>query len=334
MTETSWFWGGIVTGDAVLAPYDDDEYTDVLAQFHLWDRSKSGVIGTDHPSFSGNLEVLNPAGNVLRVPTGIAMVDGKLYRNDANIDFAMSVPGAGYNYYSVVLRKTFATQLVRAAMLGPSSVTYPSVTQVDGATWEILLAHARIDNVSVIDVYDRRAWAIKPPIRTEFIPVMTGWNFTLGSELKDYGTGGVGISFIALSDTNITEAYGGFIIPHDWTRGTSIKAYPLMLSQSGPGAKNVYFRNTAARQEYGTGMFVPSMTNTSGYATFALLYGGIIPGPAIFKSTAHYAELPITIDAWCGDFVSLIFRRDGDDPSDTAGPVEFIGWQLEYSPAF
>lgn len=158
MTERSYPWGGTTTGDATLAPYDDDEWSDIWRKLYTMDRTVQGVI----LDYANELVVTNPAGTTIRMATGAALVDGKFYENDANIDFAGVAPGAGSNYYTLVLRKSFAGQTVRAVLLGPSPIAPPAVTQVDGTTWEISIATIEITNLGVVTITPTYENAITP----------------------------------------------------------------------------------------------------------------------------------------------------------------------------
>lgn len=133
MTEKSYFWIGTVTGDATIAPYDDEEFASIYDTL-IKDNTRQGVL----PKYLNALLITNPAGTTVRMASGAALVDGKLYTNDANIDFNANAVG---NYYTLVLRKTTATQVVKAVLLGPSVGSYPTVTQVAGVTWEIAVAY-------------------------------------------------------------------------------------------------------------------------------------------------------------------------------------------------
>jgi hypothetical protein len=145
MAELSYYWNGTVTGDANQAAYSDDEFSDVFAYLFTYDRTLEGVLFTNHSGFPGLLQVTNPAGTTIRVATGVAMVDGKVYTNSANVDLSTSGDGG----YSVVLRKDFAAQTVRAA------IRATGVTQTDGATWEIKLADVTVSG-GVHTITDQR----------------------------------------------------------------------------------------------------------------------------------------------------------------------------------
>jgi hypothetical protein len=153
MAEVSYFWDGAVTGDATQAPYNDDEYSDVIRDILTQDRTVQGVLRSSLSGYSGNLAVTNPSGYTVRIASGIALVDGKLYRNSANIDETASTGG---RYYRAVLTKDFTAYTVRADLLGPST-TVPSLTQNDGVQWDIPLATI-YNNGSSLEITDERVF--------------------------------------------------------------------------------------------------------------------------------------------------------------------------------
>ena len=152
--QTSWPWGGTVTGDATLAPYSADEWSDIWRKIFQRDRTLEGVL----PNYLGELTVTNPAGTTIRTSDGGAIVDGTYYDNTANVDNTVVAPGSGSNFYRIVLQKGWAAQTVRIAMLGPNAVAPPAVTQTDGVTWEISIATVEITSGSVITVTDDRTY--------------------------------------------------------------------------------------------------------------------------------------------------------------------------------
>jgi hypothetical protein len=146
MAENSLFWGGTTIGDC--GPYNNDEFSDFITKLLLPDRTTEGIlIGVDN-----ELAVTNPAGLTISVDTGAALVDGKLYENTAAWTDAVVAPVSGINYYTLVLRKDFSLQTVRLELLAPSLVGYPTPTQTDGITWEIIVAHIKITDASVITI--------------------------------------------------------------------------------------------------------------------------------------------------------------------------------------
>lgn len=154
MTEKSYFWGGTSVGDATLAPYDDDEFSDFIVNAIQYRREVQGVIfGKDN-----NLEITNPSGLTIQVDTGRAYVDGKLYVNDVAVSLTLSAaPGSGTDYYHVVLRKAFSAQTVRAVLVGPvnGGPATPAV-QIDGTTWDIVMAEVRQTSGGTISIINKQ----------------------------------------------------------------------------------------------------------------------------------------------------------------------------------
>lgn len=159
MAEKSWYWGGTSVGDAALAapdgaPYTDDRYSDNWAALFTYDRQLEGVVRSNN--VVGNLAVSAPGGNVIRLAPGYALVDGKLYENSANIDQALAD-----GLYTVVIRKVWATQTVRAVL---DRAQAASVTWIDGDTWELPLADVTVIGGLITTLKDRR----------KFLPISGG----------------------------------------------------------------------------------------------------------------------------------------------------------------
>lgn len=153
MTEKSWYWPGTTTGDASDAPYDDDEFSDIWRKLFQRDRTLQGIID----GYESELSVSSPSTNVLRVAKGAALVDGKFYEADDVVDKAFATPSVLLRIDRVVLRKDFAAQTVRVAILtGVEGGGVPALTQVDGVTWEIPLAQADITIVPTVTLTNER----------------------------------------------------------------------------------------------------------------------------------------------------------------------------------
>lgn len=178
MTELSLPWANNGVGDGQA--YDDDEWSDW--QRILWqnDRTVQGVVA----GYLDRLRVSNPAGVTIRVLPGAALVDGKFYSNDSNIDNTIVAPGAGSNYYTVVLAKDWAAQTVRVDLLGPDASSPPVVTQTDGTLWEISLATVQITSGGTITITDTRYY-VAQSMTAALIARQGGssgdWGFTPGT---------------------------------------------------------------------------------------------------------------------------------------------------------
>jgi len=160
MAEFSAFWNGTVTGDATSAPYDAN------TEFANWvkrgfgvgaNRANAGVVlGTG--SESTQLDALqvtqnSPAGMSVLLNIGAAQVDGTEYYNDSALTLSIAANGSGLaRIDTIILRKSFASQTVRAAVLQgtPAGTPVPpTLTQSAGVTWDIAIADIAVANGAV-----------------------------------------------------------------------------------------------------------------------------------------------------------------------------------------
>lgn len=149
MAEYSYLWSD---GSGDGGPYDRDEWDDMLA---LLVAGEEGVIA----GYLNELEVTNPSGLDIEVDTGGAVVDGKLYRADAAVTgLSVTTPTVGTTGFRVVLRKSWSSQTVRAAVImnTDGNSDPPALTQVDGTTWEISLATGTVTTGGVVTLADDR----------------------------------------------------------------------------------------------------------------------------------------------------------------------------------
>jgi len=151
MAEESYPWDDVLVGDATLAPYDDDVWSDIWRTLFTKDPSTQGVI-------KGHLNELLVSGTTspITIETGAAMVDGKVYDNDAALSFPIPLPTTNRIDF-IVLRKRWATQTVRVTRVaGFEGGGAPAITQMDGNIWDIPLAQININSTGTIIVSDYR----------------------------------------------------------------------------------------------------------------------------------------------------------------------------------
>ena len=159
MTETSRPWGGQATGDA--GPYTFDNWVDMI-------QSLVAALGAGEGVFKTQLNglVVSGAASPLSVATGNALVNGTWYHSDAAESVVIATPGASTRIDRVILRKGWAAQTVRIALLAgvEGSGVPPVLTQTDGVTWEVSLAQASITTGGVVTITDERQFIIDPGI--------------------------------------------------------------------------------------------------------------------------------------------------------------------------
>ena len=169
MVEESFYWDDGSVGDGSLSPYDNDEFSDLWRVLFLRDRTTQGVI----ESYENGLVVSNPSGNNIRVATGAALVDGKFYETDANVDNAIATPAVSTRIDRVVLRKSWAAQTVRVFIItGVEGAGVPAITQTDGVTWDVPLAQVSITTGAAITITSEIAFA-RTPLTEEFTGAMS-----------------------------------------------------------------------------------------------------------------------------------------------------------------
>lgn len=360
MTESSMVWGGTATGDAAAgnftAPYSDDEFSDMLAMILTYDRTTQGVIRSARTGYSGNLAVTNPAGVTIRVATGLALVDGKLYANSANVDNVVVAPGGGSNFYRIVLRKDFAAQTVRIALIGPDIAAFPAVTQTDGTTWEISLAGIEITSASAITITDERDYAIIVDTgniaddavtgdkiadnsivpdqivnrtRAFLVQAVEAYDMTGSATVPRPGNAVVSAFVLGpagwpLENNSITRCYANFYVPSDFVSDMTITMIVMHSDYSGAlgGATSdaVFRMYTYYGALDSTGA---THSESIGATTVALQKGQLLE--AVLSDA-------IT-DAAVGDFVSVEGWREGSAAADTCDSTYFalVGFLVSYT---
>ncbi len=189
MAQSSRPWSTTGTGDGTITGYTADQWATSwrhILRAHSADR---GVI----VGYGNSLSVSNPAGSTIRVPTGAAIVHGVWYENTAQADYT---PGDGTypalptdnQIHRVVLRKNWTAQTVRIAFIsGTDAVapTTPSLTQSDGATWEIPLAQFQVSSAGAISSFtDQRVNVGETLV---FIGDVANANMTAGLTINQAG---------------------------------------------------------------------------------------------------------------------------------------------------
>lgn len=343
-------WGGTSTGDASLAPYDDDEWSDMQSLFLNYDRTADGVLATNHISFTGLLAVTNSPTTTLTIATGAAVVDGKLYYNSSTnaITTTLIKPAAGLtNYYRVVLRKSWASQTVRATLLGPSTGGYPSLVQTDGTTWDVPIARHSLtsggvstttddrqfigakEDSSTIDrtsggklqvksggitatqIADSAVTTGKIANRTRYflVPLEAAYEVTTTTTLHRGANPGV------LCDATRTHMFNsGFVVPEDYVSGLTVKTVLIggtAVVGTDVGSMSIYF---AANGEAYTTHSASDATFTGPYVATQYQVGG-------YSATLTGCA--------AGDLVSILVSTTS--AGSVADTYYWVGFLVEYT---
>ncbi len=228
MVEQSWFWSSTSPGDASEAPYSDDEYSDIQRKIWQRNRTSQGYI----EDYLNELAVSNPSGNDIRVASGAALVDGKFYENDANEDNTIATPSVSTRIDRVVLRKSWAAQTIRIAILtGVEGGGVPALTQTDGVTWEISLAQVSITTAPAITLTDERVIA-RTPLAEDTGGLTSGF-----TEIQTINGDGVITSF---DFSGIPASFAHLFVIGNIRSATAVIVEDLLLTFNADGGANYH----------------------------------------------------------------------------------------------
>jgi len=172
--QTSQPWDGIAEGDASRARYDADEWAEMYQDMFNSDVNR-GVLRSRGSELVGSI----PGVNQFRIASGAALVKGRWYNSNTNVNFApASATGGNWRRDRIVLSSTWAdiasaarepvnqtAQTIRLIRLinpvpaenGPAR----AVTQNAGVLWEIPLYRIQIeDDGTISNSWDDREFLL------------------------------------------------------------------------------------------------------------------------------------------------------------------------------
>jgi len=145
MTEFSFPWSCTVAGDGGASSYSLAIVEDTNKFLSNITPDTAGVIYWTQSPYSGLLEPTNPAGSTVRIASGVGIVEGWVYTNDANVDFDINASPGNINATDIiVLQRVAASQTVRLARIG-GAVSSKAVLTQTAATWEVPIVDVVLD---------------------------------------------------------------------------------------------------------------------------------------------------------------------------------------------
>lgn len=153
MTQFSFHWGCGSTGDQGNVTVDKMFWMNMI--LGNANPATDGVIYWTNsnlvPPFSGFSNAVNgllapsnPSGSVVRIASGMGLVQGWLFINDANVDFDIASDlGNASATDLIVLEKSVTNQTVRLARVKGAAGTIATVTQ-NSTTWQIPIAQVAL----------------------------------------------------------------------------------------------------------------------------------------------------------------------------------------------
>jgi hypothetical protein len=120
------------------------------------------------PGYLSELAPSSTGVNNVRIATGGAMVDGKYYKNSANIDtnIISAVGGGNTRIDRIVIRCTWADFHAEVHLLSGTDAAVPSapaITQTSGTTYDIQICQVLVTTGGVITITDERTWSAGGP---------------------------------------------------------------------------------------------------------------------------------------------------------------------------
>lgn len=219
MAQDSKPWGGIITGDA--GPYTHGNWTEI------WQYLLGSLADADTGILSNILNeiLVTGAASPVTIASGVALVNGTFYLNDANETIIIvSAVGAGNTRIDrIVLRKDFAAQTVRIHRLAGTDAIAPAVPGLtqDATYWDMPLFQVLINVAGNITLTDERERlnTRTPSMTTAERDAMTAingmvlYNETVAREQVRRGGAWLSLSGLTIADTQVYNAAA----PLAWT---------------------------------------------------------------------------------------------------------------------
>ncbi len=160
MTEFSYWWttSGTPAGDQVSS------YTQAhLARIAAVLAACSDFEGIA-PGYLNGMAGSVAGANTVQIATGGAVVDGKVYDNDAAVNVTIPSASGGGNTRidRIVLRvswASFTARITRIAGTDAASPTAPAITQTPGTTYDLPLYRALVDTGGTVTLTGEQVWA-------------------------------------------------------------------------------------------------------------------------------------------------------------------------------
>ena len=293
MTQDSYLWttGGAGDGSATFTRSDWSKIAKIFSAC----LDDEGVAPNYLSQFAGSV----PAANTFRVAAGAALVDGKPYDSDANVDtnIPSAVGGGNTRIDRIVLRADWTAQTVRVFRIAGTDAaapTPPAITQNSGTTYDIMLYQVRVNTSGTVTIeLDERVFA----------------NLATAT-LKDGAVTAAKIADGATLSEILDDDGAGSGLDSDMVDGSHASAF----ATAAQGVTN----GNSHDHNGGDGAAIPA--------------GGLADGAV--NTTAKLAN-DIVDDTKAGDRVPQFYRRKGGSASDwggvpgannyTPGPVRMQG---------
>ncbi len=353
MTEASFLWSAPAGAGDGASSFTRTDWSNIMKVIAACFASEGVAAG-----YLNGLAGSTTGANNARIASGGAIVDGKPYYSNANVDVTIPSAAGGGNTRidRVVLRADWSAQTVRVtriAGIDAASPTAPTITQNTGVVYDVLLYKATVNTSGTVTMTDERTFAIPTSavintaaitdlavttakiaanaitaakITAETITANEIANRTrilsVTADNSYNSTDAVAInatqSGINMSDNKLVNISGGFKVPSDYVAGGTLTVSVIIQAS---GAGNVY----SDFEVFGGAAGEATTTNQSanGYTAVAILN---------LKITSHKTIDLAGLGVQAGDYVRCFFQRDAVNASDTVNAlVNFLQFEVSYT---
>jgi hypothetical protein len=245
--------------------------------------------------------------NTVAVNTGGGLVDGKPYHNTASVDVNVpSAAGAGNTRIDrIVLRAGWAAQTVRITRLAgvdAASPAAPSISQISGTTYDVMLCRVLVNTSGAVTVTDERV----------------------------YGQGGTNsIADAAITAAKLAAAVAAMLVTngdsHNHVGGDGAQIDHVNLASKGTNTHAQIDSHVAAASAHGASGNVVGLTTADG--RYAPIAKGVTNGDAHDHAGGDGAQIPTggiandaIDDTKVGDRVPALIRRQGGNSASWITP--------------
>jgi hypothetical protein len=163
MAEFSFPWAALVAGDGGPSAYTLAVVEGTNKFLSNINPTTSGVVYWTETPNANLLAPSTPGGGIVRIASGVGLVEGWVYTSDANVDFDINAaPGNASATDIIVLQRVVASQTVRLARIAGAAASKAVLTQT-AATWEIPIVDVVLDGAGALaSITDARKLALPP----------------------------------------------------------------------------------------------------------------------------------------------------------------------------
>lgn len=360
MTEKAYFFTTGGAGDGA-STYTQDDLSNAFKVIAAC-MDEEGVA----PAYLNALAGSTTGANNARIASGGAMVDGKPYYNSANVDTVIpsAVGGGNTRIDRIVLRADWAARTVRVTRIAgtdAASPSAPSITQTPGTTYDITLCQALVNTSGTVTITDERVLArpgtatiTSAALRDSAALSVIGRSANSSGVPADIAASadgdvlrrsGTSIAFGQLTAANITDRTRTIFVPAFAAAGGENRQWGVLMAD---GASINGYANYHVPSDFASTMTVAPIVVAANAGNMRwnmyIEYGAVTEVTSTHSVTVASTTTAVGNDtrealaasalssAAAGDYISILFTREGSDGADTINGAAYLsGFLVSYT---